>query len=114
MRVLSIGQLPKEIGGNYTTGIAKVVFELSKQSFNDVKMYLYATNISDKFANKHYNIYIKKREEKTMFDDDYIVTKKFKVRPRSVAWFAIRAMQAVCGASCLYLLYILLAAVCGG
>lgn len=53
MRVLSIGQLPKEIGGNYTTGIAKVVFELSKQSFNDVKMYLYATNISDKLANKH-------------------------------------------------------------
>lgn len=49
-----------------------------------------------------------------MFDDDYIVTKKFKVRPRSVAWFAIRITQAICGAGCLYLMYVLLAAVCGG
>ncbi len=31
MKVLLIGQLPKEIGGNYTTGAANVVYELSKQ-----------------------------------------------------------------------------------
>lgn len=47
MKVLSIGQLPKEVGGTYTTGIAKVVYELSKQHLDDVEQYLYATNITE-------------------------------------------------------------------
>lgn len=50
MRVLSIGQLPKEVGGNYTTGIAKVVYELSKQSVDGIETFLYATNIKEEVA----------------------------------------------------------------
>ena len=37
MRILIIGQLPKEIGGNYTTGAANVVYELSKQRDDGVR-----------------------------------------------------------------------------
>lgn len=44
MRILIIGQLPKEAGGNYTTGAAKVVFELSKQHADGVELFTYATN----------------------------------------------------------------------
>ena len=39
-----IGQLPKEAGGNYTTGAAKVVFELSKQKVDGIELFTYATN----------------------------------------------------------------------
>ena len=46
MKILLIGQLPAEIGGNYTTGAANVVFELSKQSSRDMVYYTYGTNIS--------------------------------------------------------------------
>lgn len=46
MRVLIIGQLPKEAGGNYTTGAAKVVYELSKQKASGVELFIYATNAS--------------------------------------------------------------------
>ena len=45
MRILIIGQLPKEIGGNYTTGAANVVYELSKQREDGVLYYTYGTNI---------------------------------------------------------------------
>jgi len=44
MKVLIIGQLPKEAGGNYTTGAARVVFELSKQKAPGVELFTYATN----------------------------------------------------------------------
>lgn len=44
IKVLLIGQLPKEAGGNYTTGIAKVVYELSKQIVDGVEYHVYATN----------------------------------------------------------------------
>lgn len=46
MKILLIGQLPAEIGGNYTTGAANVVYELSKQSCQDMVYYTYGTNIS--------------------------------------------------------------------
>lgn len=52
MKILLIGQLPMEIGGNYTTGAANVVYELGKQSFSDVTYYTYGTNISYKKAIK--------------------------------------------------------------
>lgn len=47
-----IGQLPKEAGGNYTTGAAKVVYELSKQSVEGVTVYTFATNTSESSAQK--------------------------------------------------------------
>ena len=50
MKVLVIGQLPKEIGGNYTTGAANVVYELSKQKQSDVIVYTYGTNLVNKQA----------------------------------------------------------------
>ena len=52
MNVLMIGQLPKEAGGNYTTGAAKVVYELSKQSVEGVTVYTFSTNISESKAQK--------------------------------------------------------------
>jgi glycosyltransferase involved in cell wall biosynthesis len=52
MNILMIGQLPKEAGGNYTTGAAKVVYELSKQSVEGVTVYTFATNTSESSAQK--------------------------------------------------------------
>lgn len=52
IKVLIIGQLPTEVGGHYTTGIAKVVYELSKQTIEGYKFYTYATNISNSNAKK--------------------------------------------------------------
>lgn len=52
MKILLIGQLPKEIGGNYTTGAANVVYELSKQSEAGVDYFTYGTNITAKAADK--------------------------------------------------------------
>lgn len=52
VKILTIGQLPKEVGGNYTTGVARVVHELSKQSVDGVQQFLYATNIADEKAKK--------------------------------------------------------------
>ena len=45
IKVLSIGQLPQELGGSYTTGVTRVVHELSKQKIEGVEQYLYATNV---------------------------------------------------------------------
>ncbi len=44
IKVLLVGQLPKDVGGNYTTGIAKVVYELSRQKLGSVQYAVYATN----------------------------------------------------------------------
>lgn len=52
MRILMIGQLPKEAGGNYTTGAANVVYELSKQHIDGLEVYMVATNASDKNIQK--------------------------------------------------------------
>lgn len=48
LKVLQIGQLPIELGGNYTTGIARVVGELSRCKFGDDDVFLYGTNIPEK------------------------------------------------------------------
>ncbi len=48
MKVLMIGQLPKEVGGSYTTGVCNVVYELSKCSAKDTKLFIYATNLYSK------------------------------------------------------------------
>ena len=45
MKVLTIGQLPVEAGGNYTTGAANVVYELSRKSVEGVAGYTFGTNI---------------------------------------------------------------------
>ena len=61
MRVLTIGQLPKEIGGNYTTGAANVVYELSIHPSRNVENYTFGTNISNgasKKASKYAHQYI--------------------------------------------------------
>lgn len=50
IKVLSIGQLPREVGGSYTTGVARVVHELSIQEYTDVEMHLYVTNMRDEDA----------------------------------------------------------------
>jgi len=52
MKILLIGQLPKEAGGNYTTGAAKVVYELSKQHVDGLELHLYATNAPDEKARR--------------------------------------------------------------
>ena len=50
MKVLMIGQLPKEAGGQGTTGVGNVVYELSKCANNDVRFVVYATNMNDNRA----------------------------------------------------------------
>lgn len=52
MKILLIGQLPKEAGGNYTTGAAKVVYELSKQHVDGLELHLYATNTPEEKARR--------------------------------------------------------------
>ncbi len=53
MKVLMVGQLPVEAGGNYTTGAAKVVYELTKQHINNVDLYMYATNASEQSVRRY-------------------------------------------------------------
>lgn len=47
-----IGQLPIEAGGNYTTGAANVVYELSKTKVDGIALFTFGTNISNKNALK--------------------------------------------------------------
>ena len=70
MKILLIGQLPKEIGGNYTTGAANVVYELSKQKECGVEYYTYGTNIkaiAASKASKYTNQYIGYRMKQLSF-----------------------------------------------
>ena len=53
MKVLLVGQLPKEIGGNFTTGVANVVYELSRHPVDGMTYYTYGTNINDSMAKAH-------------------------------------------------------------
>lgn len=53
IKVLSVGQLPKVAGGTYTTGVANVVYELSKQKIDDIELYVFATNTDAKTARKN-------------------------------------------------------------
>lgn len=52
MRILMIGPLPKDVGGTYTTGICKVVYELSKQQFEGAELYISSTNIPQRLAER--------------------------------------------------------------
>lgn len=52
IKVLSIGQLPQEVGGSYTTGVTRVVHELSNQHVHGVEQFLYATNMKSVDAEK--------------------------------------------------------------
>ena len=47
-----VGPLPKDVGGSYTTGVCKVIYELSKQNVDGLEYYVSASNISDKDAKK--------------------------------------------------------------
>lgn len=80
MKVLMIGQLPKEAGGNYTTGAAKVVYELSKQSVEGIELHTFATNTTQKNAQnkcEYPNQYIGyKTDAIEMFRDIFIHPKK--------------------------------------
>lgn len=52
MKVLMIGPLPKDVGGSYTTGICKVVYELSRQKYVGTELFVSSTNISQSTAQK--------------------------------------------------------------
>lgn len=45
-KLLILGQLPKEHGGSYTTGVANVIIELSHFLKRDFETYIYATNLN--------------------------------------------------------------------
>lgn len=50
-RILIISQLPKEAGGTYTTGIARVVENLYRMDFNDgIEVHWYFTNVPHRVA----------------------------------------------------------------
>lgn len=48
MKILHIGQLPTNAGGNYSTGMGKVVYELSNCNYNLDDIFIYATNANEK------------------------------------------------------------------
>lgn len=70
MKVLLIGQLPKEIGGSYTTGVANVVYELSRHPVEGMTYYTYGTNITDKAAKLH-----------STFENQYL---GYRIRPFNI------------------------------
>lgn len=47
-----VGPLPTDVGGSYTTGVCKVVYELSRQSYDGVELYISSTNIHQYKAEK--------------------------------------------------------------
>lgn len=71
-----IGQLPKEIGGNYTTGAANVVYELSKHKAQFIELYTLGTNISAKTAKKV-----------SLYKNQYI---GYSIRPFAMIWRLIK------------------------
>jgi len=52
-KLLIIGQIPKEYGGSYTTGVANVIVELSKDFTNYYDVHIYATNFQSE------NVFVK-------------------------------------------------------
>lgn len=44
MKVLMLGQVPKEFGGSYTTGVANVIMNITKELSNNCEVVIYATN----------------------------------------------------------------------
>lgn len=55
MKVLLVGPLPVEVGGSYTSGICKVVYEISKQHTEGVDYYVIALNLPQKKAKNNNN-----------------------------------------------------------
>lgn len=53
MKILLVGPLPKEAGGSYTSGICKVVYELSKQYTDGVNYHVIALNLPQKVAERN-------------------------------------------------------------
>lgn len=55
IRILAVGQLPVEAGGNYTTGMGKVMLELSGQSYPGADYATLALNAADRkvSGNRH-------------------------------------------------------------
>lgn len=52
IKVLLVAPIPRELGGSYTTGVCKVVYELMKHSPKGVTYYLSSSNISETKARK--------------------------------------------------------------
>ncbi len=72
IKVLIIGQLPKEAGGTYTTGIARVVENLYQKDFGDMMLYWYFTNVPQKVA-----------EEKCQYEHQY---NGYRMLPFHMLW----------------------------
>ena len=56
-KLLILGQIPKEYGGNYTTGVANVIMELSGHLSRYLTIYLYGTNLNAQVQSPFDNIY---------------------------------------------------------
>lgn len=76
MKVLIIGQLPKEVGGNYTTGAANVVYELSRHSMEGMTYYTFATNLQNSKSKKY-----------STFKNQYL---GYTINPIRILFYAIR------------------------
>lgn len=57
-KLFIIGQIPKEYGGSYTTGVANVIIELADVLKDDFDIYLYATNYKDTKVKENYGFKI--------------------------------------------------------
>ncbi len=56
-KLLILGQIPKEYGGNYTTGVANVIMELSSHLSRHLSLYLYGTNLNARVQSPIDNIH---------------------------------------------------------
>ena len=73
MKVLVISQLPKEAGGSYTTGIARVIENLYQKNFGEgLEVFWYFTNVPDRIAGA-----------KCSFEYQY---NGYKMMPLQMAW----------------------------
>ena len=48
-----IGDIPAEVGGNFSSGLAQVVYQLAIRADDDIELYTYATNAHDNKAKKN-------------------------------------------------------------
>lgn len=47
-KLLVVGQISKEFGGNYTTGVSNVIINLVKPLSKDFNLVVFATNYNDR------------------------------------------------------------------
>ncbi|WP_445383547.1 glycosyltransferase family 4 protein [Robiginitalea sp. IMCC43444] len=63
-KILILGQVPKEYGGNYTTGVANVIMSLALPLSRNYQVYIYGTNLNEgagqRIPNIHFLGYSKK------------------------------------------------------